>query len=62
MVKILDESNSNVTLSSVNGMGSVTLPSQNSVGSGDLPLSLNKKGKLFKRFKEFTLIPAVNES
>lgn len=49
MVKILDESNSNVTLSSVNGMESVTLPSQNSVGSGDLPLSLNKKGKLFQK-------------
>ena len=61
-MKKLDESESLATPASVNGMGPTSLPTATSVGSGDLPLSLNRKGKLFKRFKEFTLIPRVNES
>lgn len=61
MVKKLDESESLATPASVNGMGAVTLPTATTVGSGDLPLSLNRKGKLFKRFKEFTLIKKLPE-
>jgi len=55
-VKILNESESLATPSSVNGMGEVNLPTDTSDGSGDFPTSLNKKNKIFKRFKEFTLI------
>lgn len=60
MVKKLDESESLATPSSVNGMGPTLFPTSTIVGSGDLPLPLNKR--VFKRFKEFTLIPRVNES
>lgn len=58
----LDESESLATPASVNGIGSTTFPTATSSGSGDLPLSLNRKSKVFKRFKEFVLIPRVNES
>lgn len=60
-MKKLDESESLATLASVNGMGGVTLPTATTVGSGDLPLPLNRKSKLFKRFKEFALIKKLSE-
>lgn len=52
----LEENSPTATLGSVNGMGSVSLPdTDGKTGSGDIPFSLNKKKKVFKQFKEFTV-------
>lgn len=57
----IEENSPTATLGSVNGIGSVSLPGvDGETGSGDVPYSLNKKKRVFKQFKEFTV--ALQES